>query len=336
MDELLGGSLFFIYLISVVTVINYEKLDSKQKMSVLYILTYGIGFNYTNLNRSIWILVISFLCAVFMYEEYWNSDELKNKLIRKFRYKLLDFFYYFIFIYKGVLFILALFVLANSNHSINQFFLSKSMVVTVSIIILVFSIHGMFSNRVEHASFTEIMKKIEADYPYYIMADNHMCEDFERRLSMLADIEDRLFFKRSAYTSFSLEYIKLYFKEKKDNAIRHNTSYKSIIARFKCSWGRSHGISKIKLIVRFIRKSVQLMISSYSEKYNDIKNDVKKVFSRGHSTIEMQLFRTLSFKRGIRVGKPRGLREIHYMIVRKVYEVIFTHVFFSELKKVSL
>ena len=105
MDELLGGSLFFLYLLSVVTVINYGKLNSKQKMSVLYILTYGIGFNYVNSNKNIWALIVSFLCAVFLYEEYWNCDEYKNTVIRRFLYKLLDYIYYFVFIYKGLFFL---------------------------------------------------------------------------------------------------------------------------------------------------------------------------------------------------------------------------------------
>ena len=42
METLLGNSVFFIYIIAIVSVINYSELSSKQKISVIYLLTYGI------------------------------------------------------------------------------------------------------------------------------------------------------------------------------------------------------------------------------------------------------------------------------------------------------
>lgn len=65
------------------TVINYSKLDNKQKISIIYILTYGIEFNKGSNHANGWILYVAFICAVFLFEEYWNSDKYKNELVKK-------------------------------------------------------------------------------------------------------------------------------------------------------------------------------------------------------------------------------------------------------------
>ncbi len=333
MDELLGGSLFFLYLLSVVTVINYGKFNSKQKMSVLYILTYGIGFNFVNSNRNIWALIVSFLCAVFMYEEYWNCDEYKNTLIRHFTYKILDYLYYFVFIYKGHYFLVSLFVLSYLGISKENSCVPNWLIVSASVLLLVFSIHKIFSNPVEHFSYTEIVKKIENNYPYYILVDNIKSGELEKRMRLLADIEDRFFFKRKSYTFLSREYIKLYIEEKRSGVERR----KSALSYFKYSWKHAKGFgNKIRLVRRLCIRIVHFLLSSIVNMRSVIKRLVKRVFSRGHSTIEMQLFRTLSYKRGIKIGKPQNVREFHNMIVRKIYEVIFTHVFFEEVKRFFL
>lgn len=120
MNDLLGGSLFFIYIFSVVTVINYSKLDNKQKISIIYILTYGIEFNKGSNHANGWILYVAFICAVFLFEEYWNSDKYKNELVKKMLYKILDFLYQFIFVYKGIEFSMSYLILMNKDVISNR------------------------------------------------------------------------------------------------------------------------------------------------------------------------------------------------------------------------
>ena len=333
MDELLGGSLFFIYLLSVVTVINYGKLNSKQKMSVLYILTYGIGVNFVNSNRSICALIVSFLCAVFMYEEYWNCDEYKNKVIRRFAYKILDYFYYFVFIYKGLFFLASLFALSSCKINMENSCIPNWIFASSSVFLLVFSVHEIFSNPVEHYTYTEIVKKIENKYPYYALVDKIQSGELEKRMQLLTDIEDRFFFKRKSYTSLSWEYMKLYINENR-NSIE---AKQRILSRFKYSWKHTKGFTcRIRLLRELCKKSFNNLLPTIINIRFMIKRLIRRVFGRGHSTIEMQLFRTLSYKRGIKIGKPQNIRELHYMLVRKVYELIFTHVFFEELKRFFL
>lgn len=333
MDELLGGSLFFLYLLSVVTVINYGKLNSKQKMSVLYILTYGIGFNYVNSNKNIWALIVSFLCAVFLYEEYWNCDEYKNTVIRRFLYKLLDYIYFFVFIYKGLFFLASLFVLSYCSVYTIHLCIPDWLITSVSVFLLIFSIHGIFSNPVEHYTYTEIMKKIEIDYPYYKLVDMIQSGELERRLRLLTDIEDRFYFCRSSYTSFSWEYIKLYIRDK----VNISGVSKNNITYFFFLWKQTKSFAlRMRMIRKFGKKTMNYIVTGIGRVPCIIKRIIKNLFGRGHSTLEMQLFRVLSFKRGIKVGKPKTIRDFHYMIVRKVYEIIFTHIFFEGIKRFFL
>lgn len=54
---------------------------------------------------------------------------------------------------------------------------------------------------------------------------------------------------------------------------------------------------------------------------------------RGYSTIEMQLIRILSYKKGLKLGKPRNLEELYLVLTRKIYEVVYSTIFFTSYKK---
>lgn len=43
-ELLIGDSFFFIYLFAVISVITFETFSAKQKISIIYIFTYGISF----------------------------------------------------------------------------------------------------------------------------------------------------------------------------------------------------------------------------------------------------------------------------------------------------
>ena len=53
---------------------------------------------------------------------------------------------------------------------------------------------------------------------------------------------------------------------------------------------------------------------------------------RGYSTIEMQLLRILAINKGLVTGKPKGLRDVYCIFVRKIYELVYTDMFFAGLK----
>lgn len=339
MNDLLGGSLFFIYIFSVVTVINYSKLDNKQKISIIYILTYGIEFNKGSNHANGWILYVAFICAVFLFEEYWNSDKYKNELVKKMLYKILDFLYQFIFVYKGIEFSISYLILMNKDvisNRINAVYNGnfEKIILMSSGIVLVLSIHLMFKWPVEHFSYTEIMNKINV-WPYYKMLEIETdIEKFEQRLKLITDIEDRLFFDRDSYTFLSLNYIKVYMCREMKMSTSLNPTF------MNCFWVRLKRTKGIRMRIRLVKKGIQWMANNIvcwtNFKIAIIRKIRKGVFLRGHSTIEMQLFRTLSYKRGITVGKPHGIKETYNTWVRKCYEIFFTHIFFSGLKKYLL
>lgn len=340
MSELLGGSLFFIYLFSVVTVMNYSRLDNRQKISVIYILTYGIEFNRSSIEESSradsWILYIAFLCAIFLFEEYWNDDKYKSKLIKGIVYKAMDYLYQFIFVYKGLLFSAAYVVLAKADEIGGKIDLCEGdiagkIVIAVSALILVGAIHSVFAWPVEHFSYTEIMNKIE-EWPYYKMVEEEKdTAQFRERLELVTDIEDRFFFQRKSYTFFSAGYVKLYLQDGEKGGHFSGTA---AFERFKMEWKCNRGIrAKMRLVGKCLKKIFRYLGNWIARKKKKAGKFRKAVFRRGHSTIEMQLFRTLSYKRGIKVGKPHGIRETCNALVRKGYEIFFTHIFFSGLKK---
>lgn len=338
MNDLLGGSLFFLYIFSVVTVANYSKFDNKQKISILYILTYGIEFNRSSTQVNSGILYISFICSVFLLEEYWNDDKYKNKLIKRIVYKITDFLYQFIFVYKGIIFSAAYFILANKDkinikiqNIYNQNF--EWITVAISAVMLVLAIHSIFTWSVEHFSYTEMMNRIN-QYPYYKMLENELSEEeFEKRLYLITDMEDRFFFQRKSYTVLSLEYIKRYVQKEQGTP----SFQKEVLYRFKRNWKCKKGIRrKIKFLLRSIKQGVKYIVYLIHLKIEKCSTIRRKIFARGHSTIEMQLFRTLSYKSGIKLGKPRGVKEAYDTLVRKGYEVFFTHIFFSGLRQYLL
>lgn len=47
----------------------------------------------------------------------------------------------------------------------------------------------------------------------------------------------------------------------------------------------------------------------------------------------MQLIRILAYKKGLKMGKPKNLKEIYSIFIRKIYEIIYAPMFFSGLKK---
>ena len=67
---------------------------------------------------------------------------------------------------------------------------------------------------------------------------------------------------------------------------------------------------------------------SYSEKLRWMAG----LLTRGHSTIEMQLIRILSYKEGLLLGRPHGVEEWVRTIKRKCYECLYAKMFFDGLK----
>ena len=262
MESLLGGSLFFLYLFAIITVINFTEIDNKQKISVIYVLTYGIKISDAQISSK--LLLWAFIVALFLYEEYWTSDGNRLKIIKSFIFKIMDFVMRMVFLYKILVYLVAIFLISSTGDKvvsgISQNFQIESDVILqifrISSLILVFvAIHLMLIEPVELNSYDNIISKINKT-PYYLMIEKECCEnnidDFIDRLSLLTDIEDRFFFCRQGYTILSFDYAKSYIREKLDEVVPEHCSIASGIYKFFMQIITRSGLGSLKRFVVFI------------------------------------------------------------------------------------
>lgn len=98
------GSSVLIFFFICLGIFMHSQMSATQKMVVLYLSCYVAG--YIGVFRKIYDVLIVILIQ-FIYTEYISDDMKKMEVIRKFRFKLLDYIYQFCFIYKTWLYILA-------------------------------------------------------------------------------------------------------------------------------------------------------------------------------------------------------------------------------------
>lgn len=292
MEVLLTNNIFFVYLLGILVIINYEVFEKKQKIAIIYACSFGLTFNH-DLRCSMIILLL--LLILFVYEEYLNEDLVKVQYITQFKYKIADFLYMYIFQYKLLYVVLAIGLKSQTGRNFLLKIFSQSNILKDSmetvltilpILFMIVGIHKIFTNPVELKNFTQINQKFST-YPYYRLPlrDDEKRNDLLKKLELIADIEDHTFFERKrSYNFCSIEFVKSVFKRKQ-----------------RVQAGERKG-----------------KLSRYM---------------RGYSTIEMQLIRILSYKKGLKLGKPRNLEELYLVLTRKIYEVVYSTIFFTSYKK---
>lgn len=72
MSELLKNSVFFIYLLGALAIINYNTFERKQKLTILYVCSYGLTFNKEMRCYKIiaLLIIILFICMFFNTKYY--------------------------------------------------------------------------------------------------------------------------------------------------------------------------------------------------------------------------------------------------------------------------
>lgn len=338
METLLGNSVFFIYIFAIVSVINYSELSSKQKISVVYLLTYGIEVVNTQIGFK--YLMVTFFMSMFFYEEYWNADQEKGKWIKSIHAKIIDYLIRIVSIDKALLFVIGLLVKEYKNLLLSIIIPSTQNENVVSVVVnavsfafVVFSIHCMISNPIELFTFDEIISNVIHKNPYYKMVENECGSEkyelFRERVAILTEVEDRCFFDRTGYTFLSGDYIKKYFNDKKYEAVPETYSYIGGFLKFiHCK-----GLKEKRRLLRKFFGVTKRYIATYVQM---ISRASKSLLLRGNSTIEMQLFRILIYKRGLLMGKPKKLSGYIRIIRRKLFELVYTPIFFSAMKKYLL
>lgn len=350
MEALLMNNIFFVYLLGILVIINYEALEKKQKIAVIYVCSFGMTFN-SNLS-SITVLAL-ILCTLFIYEEYLDIDLIKIRYVTKIKYKCMDFVYMYIIHYK-LLYVIGAIVLKSSIcWTVFDTFLRKKSIIyaqlenalyVISVLLLIIGVHKMFNNSVELKSFKQINQKF-SEYPYYLLPlrDEGKREKLFEKLELVADIEDYTFFMRkNSYCSFSIEFIKAVIDKKKLQNDDIKTKEVSWINKI---WQRVKLVFRLENFLLFIRKKHKIKVfrrcikwlnkwfcTNLVQKFEYMKRSIKRYF-RGYSTIEMQLIRILAYKKGLKMGKPKNLEDIYLIFTRKIYEIVYAPMFFSGLKK---
>ena len=235
MEGLLTNNIFFVYLLGILVIVNYEIFKKKQKIAIIYACSYGLTFNN---DLRCYIILCLLMFILFLYEEFLNDDILKVKYVTNIFHKLLDFVYMYVFQYRILYIVLAIVLrskvvydFVTENEKINELLGGslESVIFAISILLLVIGIHKIFDNPVELKTFEQINQKF-SEYPYYLfwVQDDSKRESLFKKLELVADIEDYTFFERKhSYSFLSLEFVTSVLKRrkaKKENILEKRSS----------------------------------------------------------------------------------------------------------------
>lgn len=350
MEGLLTSNIFFVYLLGILVIINYEVFEKKQKIAIIYACSFGLTFN--NDLRCV-VIIFVFLLTLFLYEEYLNEDLVKIKYVTKIKHKIIDFLYMYVFQYKLLYIIGAIALKSNVcreffarvliNHESIQSWIGNVLII-IAVMMLIMGVHKMLNNPVELKNFKQINQKF-SEYPYYKLPlkDAKVRDELFKKLEMVADIEDYTFFKRDkSYSFFSLEFIKIIISKRRGRGKKEGTQKRCCISFIRdnireiLTWKTISAFLRKKhkgiIITQYVRKIFIRIRDRIKNKLGNAKQKLKR-YIRGYSTIEMQLIRILAYKKGLKMGMPKTFHDIYLVVTRKLYEIVYAPIFFSGHKK---
>ena len=315
------------------TKIEIDRQNIRIKISIMYILLYIlVFFNVADIKA---ILIILFIIT-FVFLEFVFIDDFKRKIMKKRTYFILDYIYQIIFEYKvGYLLISFLLISSLLKCSI-RFILTKlhifyyiaehiSILKTcyrvtvplVSSLLLIKAIIQIINNEFETKSFEEIFIDMNKIKPFSGFGRNSTLIDY---CNILTYKEDRsYFYRKESYNWISLSFIKYRLERMYNSCMKYHIKGKNLIIK---------GVNKIITFFYYLIRITHISIK-YSKRiikilYNAFANRKKITnYMRGYSTIEMQLIRTLAVKDGYTT----------HTYQRKIYEFIYSTIFFDSLKK---
>ena len=317
--DLFSGNLIILYFIFVISVITIDRFSDKQKIAIIYVCTYGIMWD-ENISKR--LLVVLLVAMIFLDLEYFTQDEMKLIILKKLHYKLVDFLYMGIFQYKLWAVLSAIVIRTNVIKNMAPNF--PWMFDIISSIVFFIALHWMFCIPEEFHTFTEMYNKIWK-YPYYRLVqdenlENGISEEFQKRLDIIVQFEDRLYWKRKkAYTILSLEYFIAWYKDR-------NTFKEQKLRKHLTLWGH------IKNILSFPLRVFNFVFMTFGKAIKAIRR-IYTAFRRGHSTIPMQLIRILGYKHGLVFGNSKIDFKYYKIVKRKLYEVLYARMFFEGVKQ---
>ena len=318
-------------LILLLSCIMFTKIETSRenmriKIAILYILSYVLV-----LFNAVDIKVISLILTVmtFIFLEFVFIDDFKRKIMKKKKYFILDYIYQIIFEYKVLYLVISLFTISAFLKGFIMFILIKLHLISVEIksfypiittflsaLILGNGIIKMLNNEFETLDFEKINNKIGEIKKFEGFSSNPKLREFSKLLTYK---EDKSFFEREdAYNWLSISFIKYRLRRMYINCQKHHIKEKGRISKI---------VNKLITFFYYEMKFAHIIIHCFKRilkaAYNKFKNKKKlSDYLPGHSTIEMQLIRTLAVVDGY---------ESH-VYQRKLYEIIYSAIFFNSLK----
>lgn len=266
MENLFNENIIFIFFFAMIAIYNYSDLKEYQRMTIIYISIYALTvLNIIGVKLAVLLLVISLFC----FFEIFTSDEMKFKILINPIYKIIDFIYvsFAQYAFGGMCCALLMLRIKLPEPLSEQDIVFK----VLSFLFVVWTLTVTLQQKFVLHTFGE-MYKIFTCFPINKIKFN---KKLDEACTILISIEDKMYFRRKAYTFLSLSYI---------------------IGVLKNKFSTQHGNEKIVCVFstgnRFIR-------NIFSE-------------SRGYSTIPMQLVRSLGIKRGYNYKYRRKIFEILY------------------------
>lgn len=312
----LVDNIFYIYFFACIVILNYSVFGRRQKLMLIQIATFSMAVMGGMGSK---VLCISLAVVLFILEEYLTTDKVKLQLVTKFWPKILDFGYNFIFQDSGIWTLLAL--MCNSDFVSRQAGellgnpAGKYLPKMLSIGLFAVGMHRLSSGGFEISTFSGMKQRFEsvpfrkADY-----LDAALCE----KMNLLADIEDKSYFDReNTYNWISGEFIRYRFFRRQSLEIPGKEKKRWYFFLKKCiRYIKAYGV------ISFLKKGREELHWSF-QGVRPV-HWLKMVFKRGYATLEMQLIRN--------IGIERGYEKDKYMVRRKIFEVIYSYIFFSGLK----
>ena len=316
MEGLFEGNEVLLYFISVLYILVNSSFSKNQKIISIYIFSYCLRlFNIMSLKIILTIISI----VTFLYMEFLTSDEVKNKILTNLWDKLKDYIYKTVFEFSGLYFFISMLFLSKTmavnlpiiNYfNINIPFLQTEINV-ISFVFLAIAINNISSCKYSTQSFSNIREKMNKVSTWQT---TNIAKGDKKKMAILVDIEDKSFFiRKNTYNFVSIEFLRYKIGRKKNDGflkLKQNELTIDVIKRilFKKIYIKEE-IGKIK---KLLLKEIYIM------------EFIRKIrrYMRGYSTIEMQLIRTLGIKDGYA-----------YVIYRKIYEIIYTKLFFKNIRK---
>lgn len=266
MSELFGNNYFFLYIFACITIFNYSTFRENQKISILYFITFGLGFLKI---FNIFTVILFLITSTFLFLEILSSDALKSNIIIKMRYKVLDYLFLIIFQYNILSVILSVILTSirlthHISATFNLPFQSVKLVLQFfSIVLFINAIVKMTSEKFKIKTIDEIMKSF--DFSINMVPFNSIDTDI---FNMLIDMEDRTYrVRKKTYSFLSFEFLKYkinrqqtlnYQKVKKYlKATKHIRGYSTLEMQLMRTIGITYGYNMI-----YTRKIYELIYST--------------------------------------------------------------------------